>query len=177
MHSFYLDNSRTNLWETSMFRVVSLFAILIATPVIGVAETMEDLVKRDGRYYSVRGTELFTGVVSGPDRGSFKEGLRHGEWTSFYENGQVKNRGRYLAGQKEGMWSGYYRSGQLFYRGAYKANQKDGPWVSYYEDDTLFYRGAYLLGKETGEWTAFNPDGSVWDYKTGVFEAGVKVGD
>ena len=75
------------------------------------------------------------------------------------------------------MWSGYYRSGQLFYRGAYKANQKDGSWVSYYEDDTLFYQGAYLLGKETGEWTAFNPDGSVWDYKTGVFEAGVKVSD
>jgi len=177
MYSFYLDNSRVDLWETSMFRVISLFTILIATPVIGVAETMEDLVKRDGRYYTVRGNELFTGVVSGPDRGSFKEGLRHGEWTSFYENGQVKNRGRYLAGQKEGLWSGYYRSGQLFYQGAYKANQKDGPWVSYYEDDTLFYRGAYLLGKETGEWTAFNPDGSVWAYKTGVFEAGVKVSD
>ena len=177
MYSFYLDNSRVDLWETSMFRVISLFAILIATPVTGVAETMEDLVKRDGRYYTVRGNELFTGVVSGPDRGSFKEGLRHGEWISFYENGQVKNRGRYLAGQKEGLWSGYYRSGQLFYRGAYKANQKDGSWVSYYEDDTLFYQGAYLLGKETGEWTAFNPDGSVWDYKTGVFEAGVKVSD
>ena len=49
--------------------------------------------------------------------------------------------------------------------------------MSYYEDDTLFYRGAYLLGKENGEWTAFNPDGSVWDYKSGIFEAGVKVSD
>ena len=109
-----------------MLRVVSLFAILIATPVIGVAETMSGLVKRDGRYYTVPGNELFTGVVSGPDSGSFKEGLRHGEWTSFYENGQVKNRGRYLAGQKEGMWLGYYRSGQLFYRAPTRRIKKMG---------------------------------------------------
>lgn len=160
-----------------MIRVIPLCVILITTPLLVVAETMGDLIKRDGRYYTVQGNELFTGVVSGPDSGSFKEGLRNGEWTSFYENGQVKNRGRYLAGQKEGMWSGYYRSGQLFYRGAYKANKKDGPWVSYYEDGTLFYRGAYLLGKENGEWIAYNPDGSVWDYKTGIFEAGVEVSD
>lgn len=177
MHPYSYAMNRIDIWKISMPRVASLFVILITIPVVVAAETMSDLVKRDGRYYSILGNKLFSGVVSGPDSGSFKKGLRHGEWTSFYENGQVKNRGRYLLGQKEGMWLGYYRSGQLFYQGAYKADKKDGPWVSYYEDNTLFYRGAYLLGEEDGEWIAFNPDGSVWDYRSGVFKAGVKVSD
>ena len=177
MHPYSYAMNRIDIWKISMPRVASLFVILITIPVVVVAETMSDLVKRDGRYYSILGNKLFSGVVSGPDSGSFKKGLRHGEWTSFYENGQVKNRGRYLLGQKEGMWLGYYRSGRLFYQGAYKADKKDGPWVSYYEDNTLFYRGAYLLGEEDGEWIAFNPDGSVWDYRSGVFKAGVKVSD
>ena len=78
---------------------------------------------------------------------------------------------------RDGEWLGYYRNGNLFYKGSYANGKKEGHWISYYEDETLFYKGAFHLGKPQGKWVAFNPDGTVWQYRTGVFEAGVKISD
>lgn len=160
-----------------MLRFMCLLITLMTVSSALVAETMSDLVKIEGRYHTISGNKLFSGEVSSPDIGFFKEGLRHGDWTYFHDNGQIKNQGQYVSGRKEGVWLGYYRTGKLFYKGAYKDGKKDGPWVSYYEDETLFYQGEFRSGKEQGNWVAFNPDGTVWNYRTGFYENGVKVND
>ena len=37
------------------------------------------------------------------EKGAFQNGLRHGEWTSWYKNGNTVYKGSYVAGKKEGQ--------------------------------------------------------------------------
>jgi len=42
----------------------------------------------------------FTGRITGPKRGSFKSGKRHGPWVSYYGNGKLEDKGNYKDGKK-----------------------------------------------------------------------------
>ena len=156
---------------------ISFLLTCLTVPLIGLAETMDQLVKIDGIYHKISSDTPFSGQVRGQSSGLFKNGLRHGNWTYRHANGQLKSEGAYIHGEKDGMWRGYYGNGQLFYKGGYRSGKKIGPWVSYYEDAKIFYKGEYQAGKEHGTWIGFNPDGSVWAYRTGFFRAGVKISD
>ena len=152
-----------------------LIIFFSSIPLTGSAETMDQLVKIGGIYYKISSDIPFSGEVRGQSSGFFENGLRQGNWTYRHPNGQPKSEGAYLRGEKDGLWRGYYDNGQLFYEGGYRAGMKDGPWVSYYEDAKIFYKGEYQAGKEHGTWIGFNPDGTVWEYRTGLFKDGLKI--
>jgi antitoxin component YwqK of YwqJK toxin-antitoxin module len=158
-------------------RFILLLAFVSLVSLQSVGETMDELVIRDGLYYKISSDVPFSGEIDGQDRGSFENGLRHGSWVFYHENGQVKSEGFYRSGIKHGAWVGYYANGQLFYRGAYSDGKKEGLWVSYYDNAKIFYEGHYNAGKENGRWVGFNPDGSPWAYRTGLFQNGSKIGD
>src|SRR5262249_14604470 len=42
----------------------------------------------------------------------YKNGLRHGEWLLFYEDGARKACWNYSLGQREGRWQWYYQTGR-----------------------------------------------------------------
>lgn len=150
---------------------------LLSLSTTSLSETLDDLIKRDGLYYKELSNVPFNGEVQGQAQGLFKGGSRAGLWKYYYENGQLRQKGMYTNGKKEGYWESFYRNGQLFYKGEYKNGKKVGLWESYYENETLFYKGEYKAGKEEGEWISFNPDGTVWEYKTGFFKNGHKISD
>ena len=154
--------------------------LLLGLAVVSIpsfSETMENLVLRDGLYYQLSSEQPFSGEITGKNQGSFKDGLRHGVWVHFHDNGEVKSRGGFQDGLKHGSWIGFYENGQLFYKGRYVEGKKYGLWVSYYDDETLFYQGSFEDGKETGLWKGFNPDGTPWPYRTGVFINGEKLNE
>ena len=67
---------------------------------VGVgAETMDDLVKRDGIYYKKFSQVPFTGMVTGKSQGSFKNGKREGDWVEYWYNGQLFYKGTYKDGK------------------------------------------------------------------------------
>ncbi|HSG02580.1 MAG TPA: hypothetical protein VLA39_02535 [Marinobacterium sp.] len=152
----------------------SAFIFFILTlPVHG--QTLDDLIKREGIYYEESSNVPFSGVIKGRDRGAFTNGFKEGLWLYHHENGSLSHKGHYKNGKRDGVWEGYYANGQLFYKGEFREGVKVGKWESYYDNRKTFYKGEYRDGREEGIWVGFNPDGSVWEYRTGMFKNGVKI--
>jgi hypothetical protein len=128
------------------------FMCFVSTP--SWSETMDDLIVREKIYYKKFTSEPFTGDITEKlTKGSFKNGVMHGNWEMYHENGQLKRKVKLKNGVEDGLFEEYWDNGQLMYRGNYKEGKPDGPWVNY------------------------NEDGTVRKKFTGTFENGVKVSD
>ena len=64
-------------------------------------------------------------------------GYEEGNWTSYYENGQIKKEGNFKDGKEDGKWTYYYENGQIKEEVNFKNGEQDGKWTYYYEDGTL----------------------------------------
>ncbi|MEK9669684.1 MAG: hypothetical protein VW421_01625 [Gammaproteobacteria bacterium] len=120
-----------------------------------LAESMGDLVKRDGLYYKKFTDVPFTGKIDEQShKGSMKNGNRVGGWVEYRDNGQLRAKGFYNDnGQYEGLWEWYWENGQLMEKGEYRNGKKEGYWETY------------------------NRDGSVSKYGTGTYKNGEKISD
>ena len=110
--------------------------------------TMGDLVEREGLHYQKFTDVPFDGEVTGKERGSFKDGKKHGPWVWYHDNGQLWRKGTYKDGERDGPWVEYHDNGQLWRKGAYKDGPPDGPWVAYHDNGQLDeeWTGAYKDG-------------------------------
>ena len=179
-----------------------LTSILFA-PSYSYAVDMNDLVLREGKYFQQFQTIPYSGEVlhrgtGWGASGQMKDGVRVGDWISFYTNGQLDWNGSYLNGCRDGKWNWYYYSGKVKarreyrscklngmsvayfengltkFRGEYREGSRNGPWVSYRDDFSIVFEGEYRNGKPVGDWVAFHKDGTVNDYSTGFFVDGIK---
>ncbi len=88
---------------------------------------MGDLVYREGVYYQKFTDVPFTGDIDeGFERGSFKNGKKHGLWTKFWASGQLMGRGHFQYGNMEGVWFEYGRSGNLRNKREYINGEQEG---------------------------------------------------
>ena len=86
---------------------------------------------------------------------SFREipGKLTGEYITYFENGNIKEKGNYFNGLKRGEWSEFYENGQIFKKDFYNENGKlSGPFEYYFEDGQTFQKGNYLNGNLDGWW-------------------------
>ncbi len=65
-------------------------------------------------------------------RGSVKEGLMNGVWTTFYKNGQQKMKGRYVMGKPHGEWHYWGENGEVQAKFQYNKGINVGHWQGYY---------------------------------------------
>ena len=100
--------------------------------------TLDDLFYREGLYYEKFTDVPFYGKVVGQYQGSFKNGVKDGDWVWYQENGQSSLKNNYKNGKAEGAYFSYYEDGQLSFKGNYKNGKKEGAFVSYHEDGTVF---------------------------------------
>jgi hypothetical protein len=71
-----------------------------------------------------RGKERFI-VLSG----NFENGLRQGQWLTFYENGEVKNVMNYDKNVLQGAFKTFDNEGKLLESGEFVNNKKEGVWT------------------------------------------------
>ena len=64
------------------------------------SETIDDFVKRNGKYYLKFSDEGFSGKVDGKVQGTLKDGLWEGKNSEYYNNGQLETKGNYKNGKK-----------------------------------------------------------------------------
>ena len=106
-----------------------------------MVERMENLVKRDGRWFK-KFTEIpFTGQI-----------IEH------HDNGQLKEKGNYRNSELEGEWITYYYNGQLRKKGKWKTRKEEGKWVGFNEDGTVneSMTGTFIYGKNISNfWNHF----------------------
>ena len=65
--------------------------------------------------------------------GNMKDGKRHGLWTGYNEQGQVKSRGEFINGLQEGPTVVFHDNGKIYYTGSYKQGTQIGVWKFYDE--------------------------------------------
>ena len=162
-----------------MKRINTLLTIIFISLLssTSLSETLGDLVFRDGLYFKKFTDVPLTGEVIGNPQGSFKSGLREGDWLHYYENGQLEYQGNYKNGYQEGSWMSYYENGQLYYIGNFKKGWLEGTWVWYYDNGQVNNKGNYKKGKRDGAWVYYREDGTVSKLMTGTFKDGVKISD
>ena len=79
-------------------------------------------------------------VVSYYEKGQIREkkflrdGKIHGEYTSYFGNGQVMARLHFEAGIRNGEAVTYYKHGQLREKATFQNDKFDGPYTSFYDN-------------------------------------------
>lgn len=73
----------------------------------------------------------------------YKEGIHHGPFQYFYEDGQLKQEGAYEAGKLIGVLKTYYADGQLKEEITHVDGVTEGPFKEYNPNGTLKAEGAY----------------------------------
>lgn len=64
-------------------------------------------------------------------KGFFRFGQRHGQWLSFYPNGELWSEMHYDKGLRQGPNFVYFENKKMRYAGFYKNDKQDSTWVYY----------------------------------------------
>ncbi len=114
---------------------------------------------------------------------TYSQGLAHGTWNYWYENGSKAQEVRYISnifdgleiewyenGQKKseiswskgalhGMWVSWYSSGQKEGEVVYFQGKKDGCETMWYENGQIYSKGQWKQGMQEGFWVAWEATG------------------
>lgn len=117
--------------------------------------------------------------------GNYIDGKKHGTWTEYFENGNIREKisiqygsyegdceyywsngniesvGKYHDHKKNGLWTYYSHSGKKMSEGTFINNLKHGLWHYYYEhteSDVIQSCGHYEDDKMISTWTYFWPN-------------------
>jgi hypothetical protein len=153
-----------------------LLLLTMSGHILAATLNANDLVKRDGLFFE-RFTDVpFTGTVEGSEQGSLTNGLRHGPWVFFDDNGHLLSRGNFKNGYENGSWEFYSKNGQLIKKGKFVDGEREGLWIGYWENGNLEFKGHFQNGKKNGHWEYFDRRGEILDKFTGSYKDGLKVG-
>ena len=114
---------------------------------------IRELIYRDGNFYKKFTDILFTGEVTGKQKGSMNNGKREGTWIFYYDNGQLRRKGNFKNGNQEGSWVSYHDNGQLNFKGNYKNDKREGSSFTYNKYGIVLkeYSGTYKNGKKISD--------------------------
>jgi len=66
--------------------------------------------------------------------GGLKDGKRDGKWYAFFKDGSVQTEAFYIEGLEHGAYNVYQENGKPLYKGHYDHGNCDGTWI-YYDKD------------------------------------------
>ena len=72
--------------------------------------------------------------------GTFKNGLREGIWTFYYESGIKRLEGTYRSGQKDSLWTFWYDNGVIATKYFYDNKTLDGKIMEWHIDKECWDR-------------------------------------
>jgi hypothetical protein len=109
--------------------------------------------------------------------GEYSMGAEVGDWSWFEDNGQRVAVGTFVEGQREGAWTFWYSNGVKQMDARYEGGEGSGNWLLYYEDGSPWAEGSYVDGEISGYWTIWDEFGAVNPERSGVYEHGERVSD
>lgn len=87
--------------------------------------------------------------------------IKHGSYTSWHPNGQLRMRGEYKYDMPIGTFSWWYPNGQKSLEGTYEEGKQEGEWNWWHENGQPSIRGYFTAGNPSGKWTWWNKEGKV----------------
>ena len=116
------------------FFICTLFPFIIfGFQALSNAQSMDDLVERDGLYYK-----------------KFTDTPYTGPYIAHHYNGELSIEGVYKNGKEDGVWLSCYERGQLFARFEYDQGRRVGTWVWYFENGERDFTETYIGGESLG---------------------------
>lgn len=103
----------------------------------------------------------------------YRNGLRNGVATSYYEDGKMEFEITYRNGLKDGEEIYFYENGAPKLKKTYKADKLNGAKISFYENGKPKRQDYYIEGVLDGETTYFDEEGNrvkIEHYKSGMKE-------
>lgn len=79
------------------------------------------------------------------EKGNFSDGLKHGTWQNWFENGTLQQVKEWKKGIPHGKFTLYTTNGNKIEEGNYKNGQKHGIWINYIQKDTLQYSSGKII--------------------------------
>jgi antitoxin component YwqK of YwqJK toxin-antitoxin module len=118
-----------------------------------------------------------TGIL-GSRGGLDLAGRPHGEWTWWYENGEIREHGSFFHGKRQGRFVQWYPGGQRHSEGERRfdpesrASPREGPWSFWYSNGRLRGRGSFEKGEPVGEWSWWDHAGVPDARRSGTYRDG-----
>ncbi|MBL7904125.1 MAG: hypothetical protein JNL22_03790 [Bacteroidales bacterium] len=111
-------------------------------------------------------------------QGEFLDGLEEGKWS--YNLGDHREEGTYRGGMRNGEWKYFYNDGTPEFQGSYIDDNPNGRHIWFWPDGKKKDEGEYINGMKTGDWIQYNADGTVFlviTYQNGTEKKydGVKI--
>ncbi len=100
-------------------------------------------------------------------------GLRQGKWQKNYPNGKPVYEGHFKDGEPAGEWTRYYEGGQVKAKIQYDQNSDTASVVMFSQNGEKMAQGSYVDEKRVGKWQFFSGDQVVSEE---TFTDGVKDG-
>lgn len=135
---------------------------------VGVSiETYSDgAIKHQGQYLFAREVikvteDWWAGISQREVVGTEGADMKHGPWTSWYQNGQKAMEGGFRADLPSGKFTWYHPNGQKAIEGHYAAGKQSGRWEWYYASGARQIVGEYLDGQRSRGWTWWTEEGEL----------------
>lgn len=94
--------------------------------------------------------------------GQFVRGRQHGDWTFYFDNGQLNRKATYKSGKPDGPREIFRADGTLSSKRGFADGLRDGEWVTYDETGKKpLAEEHYVKGKGDGTWKFWHPNGKL----------------
>lgn len=125
-----------------------------------------DLVIKDSLIYKKGSNTPFTGREKARVENKIIEyeivdGVKHGEFFLYYEDGTPQIKGTLDNNRNVGKWQYFYQNGELESEGFFVDDKPEGRWVWFYPNGKLKEEGSYHNGQRVGWWKQFDENGNV----------------
>ena len=87
--------------------------------------------------------------------------VKHGVWTSWYANGQMKLQGKYEQDTPTGKFSWWHDNGQKSLEAHYLGGKKHGSWIWWHDNGLKSIQGSYANDTPVNNWLWWQESGKV----------------
>ena len=123
----------------------------------------EEITIKEGLAYKKDSNSLYSGTVLdryGEPLGSYKKGLKDGEW--IYDVGDVIIKGKYRDGYKNGKWTETDKNtGKIIFEGNFIDGEPDGIHKYYYPNGKIKEEQYWEAGVPVKTWKKYDIFGNV----------------
>ncbi|MBO7143141.1 MAG: toxin-antitoxin system YwqK family antitoxin, partial [Bacteroidales bacterium] len=82
---------------------------------------------------------------------NYKNGVKDGKQTTYFEYGFPAEEIMYVNGKREGVWKRYYETMQPVFETTFHNDKLDGKYTKYDIDGNVIISGTYKDGLQVGE--------------------------
>jgi antitoxin component YwqK of YwqJK toxin-antitoxin module len=157
------------------FVIIILFSVVFAA--CGKEEIPKSsLIIKDNLLYKEGSNVPFTGrekalVENKIVEYDVKDGVKHGEFRIYSEEGNIEIKGQLDSNRNVGKWQYFYPNGEIESEGYFNLDHPDGKWIWNYSDGKRKEEGEYINGNRVGVWYQYDDNGKI------IFEYNYELGD